>query len=59
MDHASTWLLTVVMAAVGLSTSFASLKRLGLTPFLVGLSAAITVGAVGWGMIRILAAFHL
>jgi uncharacterized integral membrane protein (TIGR00698 family) len=55
MEHASTWLLTVVMAAVGLSTSVESLKRLGFKPFLVGLSAAVTVGAVGLGLIKILA----
>ncbi len=58
MDHASTWLLTVVMAAVGLSTSFDSLKRLGWRPFFVGLSAAVTVGAVGFGMIKLLGAIR-
>ena len=41
MDWASAWFLTVVMAAVGLSTGFAQLKRLGLRPFFVGLSAAL------------------
>lgn len=54
MDHASTWFLTVVMAAVGLSTSLHSLKRLGWRPFFVGLAAAVTVGGVGLGMIRLL-----
>jgi len=54
MEHTSTWLLTVVMAAVGLSTSFDSLKRLGWRPFFVGLAAAVTVGAVGFGMIKLL-----
>ena len=58
MDHASTWFLTVVMAAVGLSTDFASLRRLGLRPFFVGLSAAIIVGVVGFGAIRLLSSLH-
>ena len=53
MDWSSAWLLTVVMAAVGLSTGFAPLKRLGLRPFFVGLSAAMIVGAVSFGLIRL------
>ncbi len=55
MDHTSTWFLTIVMAAVGLSTRFASLKRLGWRPFIIGLTAALTVGAVSIGMLRLLA----
>lgn len=58
MDHASTWLLTVVMAAVGLSTGLSNLKRLGWRPFFVGLSAAVIVGAIGLAMIKALAALH-
>jgi uncharacterized integral membrane protein (TIGR00698 family) len=53
MDWASAWFLTVVMAAVGLSTGFAQLKRLGLRPFFVGLSAALLVGGVSFGLIRL------
>ena len=53
MDWASAWFLTVVMAAVGLSTGFAQLKRLGLRPFFVGLSAALIVGGVSFGLIRL------
>ncbi len=53
MDWASAWFLTVVMAAVGLSTGFAQLKRLGLRPFFVGLSAAIIVAAFSLGLIRL------
>ena len=53
MDWASAWFLTVVMAAVGLSTGFAQLKRLGFRPFLVGLSAAVIVAGVSFGLIRI------
>ena len=55
MDRASTGLLTVVMAAVGLSTGFAALQRLGWRPFFVGLFAAFTVGGVGVGVIRLVA----
>ncbi len=53
MDWASAWFLTIVMAAVGLSTGFAQLKRLGLRPFFVGLSAALIVGGVSFGLIRL------
>lgn len=53
MDWSSAWFLTVVMAAVGLSTGFAQLKRLGLRPFFVGLSAALVVGAVSFALIRL------
>lgn len=52
MDWASAWFLTVVMAAVGLSTGFAQLKRLGFRPFLVGLSAAVIVAGVSFGLIK-------
>jgi uncharacterized integral membrane protein (TIGR00698 family) len=58
MDHASTWFLTIVMAAVGLSTGLSNLKRLGWRPFFVGLSAAVIVGAIGLSMIKVLAALH-
>ncbi len=53
MNWASAWLLTVVMAAVGLSTGFAQLKRLGLRPFFVGLSAAAIVGGVSYSLIKL------
>jgi len=53
IDWASTWFLTVVMAAVGLGTGLARLRRLGLRPFFVGLSAALLVGAVSYGLIKL------
>ncbi len=56
MDHSSTDLLTVVMAAVGLSTGLARIRKLGWRPFFVGLGAALVVGAVGLAMIRLDAA---
>lgn len=57
MDWTSAWFLTVVMAAVGLSTGFAQLKRLGFRPFLVGLSAAVVVASVSFGLITVRRAF--
>jgi uncharacterized membrane protein YadS len=53
MDWTSTSLLTVVMAAIGLSTGLAQLRRLGFRPFCVGLSAALIVGAISLGLIRL------
>lgn len=48
-DFIRTWaenFLAVAMAAVGLGTSFATLRGLGLKPFYVGFSAAVAVGAL-------------
>ncbi len=42
----ASWLLTVALAAVGLSTRFAVFRGLGIKPFLVGLGAATSVGLV-------------
>lgn len=53
MDRTATTCLTVVMAAVGLSTGLARLKKLGLRPFMVGFSAALTVGAVSIGALKL------
>lgn len=58
-SDASASLLTVAMAAVGLSTGLAQLKRLGLRPLLVGLVAALTVGVVSCGAIKALASLGL
>ena len=46
----SAWCLTVAMASVGLGTHLERLRRLGLRPLGVGLTAALVVGAVsaGW-----------
>ena len=38
--------LTMAMAAMGLLTNFSELKKLGARPFLVGLIAAISAGAI-------------
>jgi uncharacterized membrane protein YadS len=42
------------MAAVGLNTSFAVFKGVGLKPFVVGLAGALVVGAVGFAMALLL-----
>ena len=46
--------LAIAMAAVGISTNFASLRSLGIRPFYVGFSAAISVGFVSYVGIIIL-----
>ena len=38
--------LTMAMAAVGMSTNLGELKEMGYKPFVVGLIAALTVGAI-------------
>ncbi|MHC4995850.1 MAG: YeiH family protein [Planctomycetota bacterium] len=51
----SSLLLTTSMSAVGLGTSISQLRRLGTRPFWVGCLAATLVGAVAYGIIKILA----
>lgn len=41
--------ITIVMAAIGLQTDFSKFKRLGIRPFLIGLVAALGVGALSVG----------
>jgi uncharacterized integral membrane protein (TIGR00698 family) len=53
---ASAWCLTVAMASVGLGTNLARLRTLGLRPLGVGLAAALIVGVVSAGMVRLLSA---
>jgi uncharacterized membrane protein YadS len=43
---AAEYCLAMAMAAVGLGTSFTQLKILGFRPFLVGIAAAVAVGAM-------------
>ena len=45
--------LATAMAAVGLGTSLAQLKGLGLKPFVVGIAAAASVGVVSVGLVSI------
>ncbi len=48
------WLLGTAMAAVGLNTSFAVFKGVGLKPFAVGMAGAVVVGLVGFVMAALL-----
>ncbi len=43
------------MASVGLGTSLARLRSLGLRPLAAGLAVAVLVGAVSFALIRALA----
>jgi uncharacterized membrane protein YadS len=51
------WLLGTAMAAVGLNTSFAVFRGVGLKPFAVGMAGAIVVGLVGFAMAMLLGDF--
>ncbi|MEW6320083.1 MAG: putative sulfate exporter family transporter [Acidobacteriota bacterium] len=53
----SRWLLGTAMAAVGLNTSVAVFRGVGLRPFAVGFAGALTVGAVGMAMAILLGRF--
>lgn len=53
VGKAAKWLLTVAMAAVGLTTRFAVLKDLGLRPFLLGLAAATAVGVTSAMLLKL------
>lgn len=48
--------LLVAMAAVGLTSFFAGIRRIGMRPFLLGLFAAVLVGGVSLLLIRLFAA---
>lgn len=47
-------LMVVALAGVGLSTNFGTLRGLGVKPFLVGLGAAVSVGALSFVTISFL-----
>ena len=51
------WLLGTAMAAVGLNTSIAVFRGVGLKPFVVGLVGALAVGAIGFVMAALLGRF--
>lgn len=48
------YLLGSAMAGVGLNTSFAGFRSVGIKPFLVGLAGAAAVGAVGFAAAQLL-----
>jgi uncharacterized integral membrane protein (TIGR00698 family) len=50
---ASSWLIVVALAGVGLETNLASLRAIGFRPFYAGLCAASFMAAVSFGLIRI------
>lgn len=56
-DALAAWCLTIAMAAVGLGTGLARVKRLGWKSFGVGLAAAAVVGGVSAGLIISLAGY--
>jgi uncharacterized membrane protein YadS len=49
--------LVVALAGVGLNTSFRTLRKLGIKPFFVGLSAALAVGVMSFIAISLLGSF--
>lgn len=53
LRSAAEWLLLVAMSAVGLSSSFAGIRRIGLRPFALALFAAVVVGAVSLVLIAV------
>jgi uncharacterized integral membrane protein (TIGR00698 family) len=55
----SSWALAAALAAVGMNTDIARLRRLGARPFAVGLLAAVCVGVVSYGTLRTLIAAGL
>jgi uncharacterized membrane protein YadS len=50
----SSYLIVLSIAAVGLNTSFAAMRKIGLRPFYVGLMASILMGGVSFLLIRLL-----
>jgi uncharacterized integral membrane protein (TIGR00698 family) len=51
------YFLIIALAGVGLSTNFQSFKGLGIKPFIVGLSAALAVGAISFISISLLGSY--
>jgi uncharacterized integral membrane protein (TIGR00698 family) len=52
--QAAAYLLSVAIAAAGLSTQFSKLRKLTLRPFLIGLLAALSVGLISFILVQIL-----
>jgi len=48
------YLLSIAIAAAGLSTQFSKLKQLTLKPFLIGLMTAVSVGLISFILVQIL-----
>jgi uncharacterized membrane protein YadS len=54
---AATYTIAVSITCVGLSTDIRKLSKLGYRPFMCGLSAALSVGAVSWLIVTRLGRF--
>ena len=54
IKEAATYLLSIAIAAAGLSTQFSKLKQLTIKPFLVGLLTAVSVGLISFILVQIL-----
>ena len=52
MQVASRFLILVALAGVGLSTRLSAMRRIGLTPFLVGFATAATTALASYFLIR-------
>lgn len=50
----SDFLIVMSIAAVGLETSFAAMKKVGLKPFYVGFAASVIMGGVSFVLIKVL-----
>ena len=53
----ATILFVVALGGVGLTTRFSKFKDLGIKPFLVGLSAALTIGFISFILISLIGGF--
>lgn len=53
----SSYLLGISMAAIGLSTNLSVFKKLGFKPFVIGMVAALSIGAVSLIMVHLLGGF--
>jgi uncharacterized integral membrane protein (TIGR00698 family) len=54
IKEAAAYLLSIAIAAAGLSTQFSKLKQLTIKPFLIGLLAAVSVGLISFILVQIL-----
>jgi uncharacterized integral membrane protein (TIGR00698 family) len=54
VKDAATYLLSIAIAAAGLSTQFSKLRRLTIKPFLIGLLTAVSIGLISFILVQIL-----
>ncbi len=54
--HAAERCLLIAMAAIGLTSMFASMREIGIRPFALGLFAALLIGGVSFSLISIFGA---